>query len=209
MDAQVGRVLDALEATGRAKDTIVVVWGDNGWHLGEKLITGKNSLWDPSTRVPLIFAGPGVARDAKCGRPVELLDIFPTLLELTGFPARPDLEGHSLVPLLKDANAQRVWPAITTHNQHNHGIRTERWRYIRYADGSEELYDLQADPQELKNLAAEAQFATVKRDLAKWLPKLNQPPVPGSAHRVVTYDPATGEVVWEGQKVGKQDPIPD
>ncbi|MCU0613343.1 MAG: sulfatase, partial [Candidatus Eisenbacteria bacterium] len=148
MDAQVGRVLDALEATGRAQDTIVVVWGDNGWHLGEKLITGKNSLWDPSTRVPLIFAGPGIARDAQCGRPVELLDIFPTLLELSGFPARPDLEGHSLVPQLKDARAPREWPAITTHNHDNHGIRTERWRYIRYADGSEELYDMQADPKE-------------------------------------------------------------
>ncbi|MEY4385459.1 MAG: Choline-sulfatase [Verrucomicrobiota bacterium] len=209
MDAQVGRVLDALESTGRAGDTIIVVWGDNGWHLGEKLITGKNSLWDRSTRVPLIFAGPGVTSDAKCGQPVELLDIFPTLLELTGFPARPDIEGHSLVPQLKNANAPREWPAITTHNQNNHGIRTKRWRYIRYADGSEELYDMQADPNEWKNLAADPKFLAVKTDLAKWLPKANKPPVPGSAHRVLSCDPATGEVVWEGQKVGKNDPIPE
>jgi arylsulfatase A-like enzyme len=137
------------------------------------------------------------------------LDLFPNLLELAGFPARADLEGHSLVPQLQDANAPRVWPAITTHNHDNHGIRTERWRYIRHADGSEELYDMQADPNEWKNLAADAQFADVKRDLAKWLPKTSAKPAPGSAHRILTYDPITGEVNWEGQPVGKDEPIPD
>ena len=209
MDSQVGRVLDALDASGRAENTIIVLWSDHGWHLGEKLITGKNSLWDRSTHVPLIFAGPGIAKDAKCARPVELLDIFPTLLELTAFPARPDLEGHTLVPLLKDATAPREWPAITTHNHDNHGIRTERWRYIRYADGSEELYDMVADPNEWTNLAGHTAFAGVKRDLAKWIPKVNKKPVPGSAQRVLLYDPATGEVNWEGKPVGKNEPIPD
>ena len=108
MDAQIGRVLDALETTGRADRTVVVIWGDHGWHLGEKLISGKNTLWDRSTRVPLVFAGPGIAENARCGRPAELLDIFPTLLELCGFPPRGDLEGHSLVPQLKNAAAPRV-----------------------------------------------------------------------------------------------------
>ncbi len=209
MDAQVGRVLAALAATGRADNTIVVVWGDHGWHLGEKQITGKNTLWERSTRVPLIFAGPGVAAGAKSGRPAELLDIFPTLLDLTQFPARPDLEGHSLVPQLKDAKAPRPWPAITTHNHDNHSVRDERWRYIRYADGSEELYDMIADANEWKNLARDPKFAAVKRDLAQWLPKKNLPPAPGSAHRVLTYNPATGEVNWEGKPVGKNEPIPD
>lgn len=209
MDAQLGRVLDALDATGRAGNTIVVLWTDNGWHLGEKLITGKNTLWDRSTRGPLIFAGPGIAKGARCGRPAELLDIFPTLLELAAFPARPDLEGHSLVPQLKNARAPRKWPAITTHNHDNHGIRTERWRYIHYADGSEELFDMQSDPNEWTNLAANPKFASVKRDLAKWLPKVNKKPVPGSAHRILTYDAATGEVNWEGKSVGKNDPIPE
>lgn len=209
MDAQLGRVLDALDATGRAGNTLVVLWADNGWHLGEKLITGKNTLWERSTREPLIFAGPGIARGAKCHRSVELLDIFPTLLELAAFPARNDLEGHSLVPQLKNANAPRKWPAITTHNHDNHGIRTERWRYIHYADGSEELYDMQADPNEWTNLAADPKCAAVKHDLAKWLPKVNRKPAPGSAHRILTYDPATGEAVWEGKPIGKNDPIPD
>jgi arylsulfatase A-like enzyme len=209
MDAQIGRVLAALNATGRVDNTIVVVWGDHGWHLGEKLISGKNTLWDRSTRVPFVFAGPGVARNARCSRPVELLDIFPTLLEMAGLPTRGDLEGHSLVPQLKDAEAPRPWPAITTHNHDNHGIRTQRWRYIRYADGSEELYDMQADPNEWKNLAADPQLADVKRELARWLPQVNLKPAPGSRHRILTYDPETGEVNWEGSAVGKFEPIPD
>jgi arylsulfatase A-like enzyme len=201
MDSQVGRVLDALDATGRSDNTIVVLWSDHGWHLGEKGITGKNTLWERSTRVPLVFAGPGIAKDARCSRPVELLDLFPTLLDLCGFPARPDLEGHSLTAQLKDASAPRAWPAITTHNQGNHAIRTEQWRYIRYADGSEELYDVKADPNEWTNLARDPRHAETKRDLSRWLPKVDRPPVPGSAHRVLTYDPKTGEAIWEGKKL--------
>jgi len=209
MDSQVGRVLAALEQTGRADRTIVVLWSDNGWHLGEKLITGKNTLWEHSTRVPLIFAGPAVARNQRCVQPVELLDIFPTLLELCGLPARPDLEGHSLAPQLKDAHAPRPWPAITTHNQGNHTIRTQDWRYIRYADGSEELYDLREDPREWTNLASNPEHVAVKRDLSRWLPKVDLPPVPGSAHRILTYDPKTGVAVWEGKPIGPNDPIPE
>ena len=201
MDAQVGRVLDALDASGRAEDTIIVLWSDHGWHLGEKGITGKNTLWDRSTRVPLIFAGPSIAKAAKCGRPAELLDIYPTLLELCGLPPRADLEGRTLVPQLKNAVAPREHPAITTHNQGNHTIRTERWRYIRYADVSEELYDLQADPHEWTNLASRVQFAATKRDLAKWLPKKDVPPAPGSQHRILMYDPLTKTAVWEGKTI--------
>jgi arylsulfatase A-like enzyme len=207
MDAQVGRVLDALGKTGRADNTLIVLWSDHGWHLGEKLITGKNTLWERSTHVPLVFAGPGIAQ-AKCSRTVELLDIFPTLLALCEMPARSDLEGHSLLPQLKDANAPREWPAITTHNQGNHSIRTEAWRYIRYADGTEELYDQKADPNEWTNLANQAGNETTKQDLAKWLPKIDKPAVPGSKSRVLTYDKATGEVVWEDQPVDKTAPLP-
>jgi arylsulfatase A-like enzyme len=131
MDGQVGRVLEALQATGQADNTVIVFWGDNGWHLGEKDITGKNTLWDRSTRVPLIVAGPGVTSKGHCEQPAELLDIYPTLVALCGLPAKPDIEGHSLVPQLKDAATPRPWPAITTHGPGNHGIRTDRWRYIR------------------------------------------------------------------------------
>lgn len=208
MDAQLGRVLDALEASGRADETIVVVWSDHGWHLGEKGNIGKTTLWQRSTRVPLVFAGPGVAKGATCSRPAELLDIYPTLAALCELKAPDDLEGHSLVPQLNDADAPREHPAITTHNQGNHAISTERWRYIRYADGSEELYDLRDDPHEWTNLAGDADYAETKRDLARWLPKTNLPLAPGSAHRVLTYDPATGDVTWEGKKIDKNAPLP-
>src|SRR5690606_6518798 len=161
VDSQVGRLLDALDASGRADNTIVVLWSDHGWHIGEKLITGKNTLWDDRTRVPLIFAGPGVNRGGRCHQPAELLDSYPTLTDLSGLPAKEDLEGHSLLPQLEQANAQREWPAITTHHHDNHGIRTAKWRFIQYADGSEELYDMQADPNEWHNLASNSAYADV------------------------------------------------
>ena len=137
VDSQVGRLLDALETNGYAENTIVVLWSDHGYHLGEKLITGNNTLWERSTRVPLIFAGPQVGKGAVCRQPVELLDIYPTLNDLLGLPQVEGLEGHSLLPQLSDPEAIRPWPAITTHNQGNHAVRSARWRYIQYADGSE------------------------------------------------------------------------
>jgi choline-sulfatase len=208
VDAQVGRLLDALDESGRAGDTIIVLWSDHGYHLGEKAISGKNTLWERSTRVPLIFAGPGVAPGQRCTRPAELLDLFPTLAEAAGLPVPGDLEGLSLVPQLKDAAAPRERPAVASHNQGNHAVRDERWRYIRYADGSEELYDLQADPNEWTNLAADPATAPVVAGLRRWLPAPDLPPAPGSAHRVLTRDPATGLPVWEGKVIHPEDPIP-
>lgn len=207
VDSQVGRVLDALEESGLADNTIVVLWSDHGWHLGEKLITGKNTLWDRSTRVPLIFAGPGVQADQVCTRPAELLDIYPTLIDLCTLPKNTALEGHSLLPQLQDANAPRPWPALTTHNHDNHGIRTEDWRYIRYADGSEELYDMEMDPNEWTNLAADPQYAPVVTELRQWLPKTNAKPAPGSKHRILTYEP--GNIVWEDEEITPDAAIPE
>ncbi len=209
VDAQVGRVLDALEKKGLADNTIVVVWGDHGWHLGEKAITGKNTLWDDGTRVPLIFAGPGVTSGQRCTQPAELLDIYPTLVELAGLPTRDDLEGLSLKPQLDDAATARERPAVTSHNKGNHGVRSENWRYIRYADGSEELYDMRKDPNEWTNLAGDAQYADIIAAHKKWLPKVELDPAPGSAHRVLTYDAATDEAIWEGVTVKRADPIPE
>ena len=208
VDSQVGRLLTALDEAGVAENTIVVVWGDHGWHLGEKGITGKNTLWDRSTKVPLIFAGPGVKGGQRCLQPAELLDIYPTLIDLTHLPARADLEGLSLVPQLKDAVTKREHPAITSHNQGNHAIRTERWRYIHYADDSEELYDIQNDPNEWTNIAKKPENAAVIADLKKWLPRIDLPLAPGSASRILTYDKKTDEAVWEEKKIKRTDPIP-
>jgi len=199
MDAQVGRVLDALDESGTADKTIVVLWSDHGWHLGEKGISGKNTLWERSTRVPLIFAGPGIAAGARCARPAELLDLYPTLSDLCGLPQRPDLEGHSLVPQLRDAAAPREWPAITSHGPGNHAVRDERWRYIRYADGGEELYDIEADPREWTNLAAAPEQTERKRALEKWLPAASAAPVPGSKSRLIEL--RDGKVFWETRPV--------
>jgi choline-sulfatase len=199
VDSQVGRILDALESSGLAENTLVVVWSDHGWHLGEKGVTGKNTLWDPSTRVPLIFAGPGVARGGRSSRPAELVDLYPTVAALCGLPPKAGLDGQSLAPQLRDPGAPRLRPAITTHGPNNHGIRTENWRYIRYADGSEELYDLRKDPREWTNLAARADLAGVKAGLAQWLPRVNAPPVPGSSTRLIEI--RDGVPHWESRAI--------
>jgi choline-sulfatase len=206
VDSQVGRVVDAVERAGYRDNTIVVLWSDHGWHLGEKDITGKNSLWDRSTRVPLIFAGPGVAQSSRCHRPAELLDLYPTLADLAGLPAPSGLEGHSLLPQLRDAEAPRTWPAITTHNHDNHGVRSERWRYIRYADGSEELYDMQQDPMEWHNLASDPSLESIKQEHARFLPASSAKPAPGSRHRILTYE--DGVPTWEGAVINPGDAIP-
>lgn len=199
VDSQVGRVLDALEASGHADDTVVVLWSDHGFHLGEKEISGKNTLWDDGTRVPLIFAGPGIVAGARCARPAELLDIYPTLSEICGLPTREGLEGISLAAQLADPAASREHPAITTHNPDNHGVRSERWRYIRYADGSEELYDTHADPNEWRNLAGDRALASVIAEHRRWLPASSLPPVPGSAHRVLVRE--GDQWMWEGEPI--------
>ena len=199
MDSEVGRLLEALKASGKQNDTLVVLWSDHGWHLGEKGITGKNTLWERSTRVPLVFAGPGVAVGGRCAEPVELLDLYPTLIGLVDLPSPGILQGHSLTPQLKDAKAPRRWPAITTSNQGNHAVRTRDWRYIRYADGSEELYDHRDDPNEWTNLAADPAHAETRRELARWLPVIDVPAVPGSAFRVLTRE--NGVWIWEGKPI--------
>jgi choline-sulfatase len=209
MDSQVGRVLDALEASGHADDTVVVLWSDHGWHLGEKEITGKNTLWERSTRVPLILAGPGIVQGVQCGEPAQLLDIYPTLVELCKLPqpkipaAISDrvqgLEGHSLAPQLRDPATPREHPAITSHNLNNHTVRTNRWRYIRYADGSEELYDMQSDPHEWHNLAGKPESKSVIDELRPWLPQANIPPVPNSASRLLVEE--NGQWIWEGKPI--------
>jgi arylsulfatase A-like enzyme len=203
MDSQIGRLLDALDASGEASNTVVVLWSDNGWHLGEKDITGKNSLWKPSTRVPLILAGPGVKTGGRCAQPAELLDIYPTLIDLCGFPAKPELEGHSLKAQLKNDKAKRLWPAITTANQNNHSIVTDKWRFIQYADGSQELYNDQKDPNEWNNLAADPKYKKVIGELKKWLPEINRPLAPGSSSRIL--EQKDGKWYWEGKPIKNEE----
>lgn len=169
-DAQVGRLLDALDKSPYFRNTIVVLWSDNGMHLGEKEHWESFTLWEESTRVPLIFVDPGVTRpDSRCSRPVSLLDIYPTLTELCGHKRKAQLEGESLVPLFYNPQASRNRPAVTTRGL-DHAVRTERWRYIKYHDGTEELYDHQNDPGEFTNLAGQPEYNDIKLKLSTWVP---------------------------------------
>ncbi|MFK7767890.1 MAG: sulfatase [Mariniblastus sp.] len=209
VDSQIARVLDALENSGKAENTIIVLWSDHGYHLGEKEITGKNTLWEESTRVPLIFAGPGVTPKSNCKQPAELLDIYPTLLDLCRLPKNEKLEGLSLLPQLKDANTNRDRPAITTHNHDNHSVRSQRYRYICYADGSEEFYDLKEDPNEWRNMANldSVEIQELKAKHKSYLPTENRKPAPGSQHRILTYE--SGKVTWEGEVIKPDAKIPE
>ncbi|MBB21868.1 MAG: iduronate-2-sulfatase [Roseibacillus sp.] len=181
-DAQIGRVLDSLHRSVHARKTIVVLWGDHGWHLGEKEHWRKHALWEVSTRTPLIFWVPGgAAKGQLCQRPVSLIDIYPTLVELCGLPQRHGMDGQSLKPLLEDPDREWERPVVTTFGFRNHAIRTERWRYIRYSDGGQELYDHEADPNEWSNLASLPRYSSLKSQLAKWLPVTNVKPAKKSS----------------------------
>ena len=179
-DTCVGRVLDALDAGPHAGSTVIVLWGDHGWHLGEKLHWRKFTLWEEATQCPLMVVAPGVAAGGVCSRPVGLIDIYPTLVDLCGLGPNKALEGTSLLPLLKDPQAAWQRPALTTYRRGNHSLRSERWRYTRYRDGTEELYDHGSDEMEWTNLAGDARFDDVKRDLARYLPAHDAPDAPGS-----------------------------
>lgn len=177
-DEQIGRLLEALAKTAYAQDTIVVLWSDHGFHLGEKRHWEKFALWEKTTRSPLIIVAPAVAKPgARCRRPVSLLDIYPTLVELCNLSPNPALEGISLVPLLRQPQAEWSRPAVTTWGRGNHSVRSQRWRYIQYKDGSSELYDHRSDPHEWFNLSGKPGNAKVIHDLQKWLPKHEAPPV--------------------------------
>ncbi len=180
-DSQVGRLLDGLEKSPQRDNTIVCLWSDHGWSLGEKSHWRKFALWEEPTRTVFVWKVPGVTQPGGvCGRTVDYVSIYPTLCELTGLPQPKHLDGRSLAPLLRDPKSAWDTPAITTHGLKNHAVRTEGWRYIRYANGDEELYDETADPLEYTNLANRTEQATRKSELAKWLPKSDAANLPGA-----------------------------
>ena len=176
-DECLGKVLNALENSSYRDNTIVVLWSDHGYHLGEKLHWRKSTLWEEATRSLLMFQVPGVTQaDIVVPSPVSLVDIYPTLVDLSELPPNPDLQGQSLKPLLKNPALDWEQPVITTFRPGNYSIRSRHWRYTRYADGSEELYDHKIDSLEWKNLATDPQHISIKQELAEWLPKEYTPP---------------------------------
>jgi arylsulfatase A-like enzyme len=181
VDHQVGRVIDALEKSDYADNTVIVLFSDHGYHLGEKNRVSKHSLWEESTRVPMMFVpnrNSKVTRAAAgthSSKPVELLDIYPTLTELCGLPAKTSNEGRSLVPLMDDPETEWKFAALTTYARKCHALRSDRYRYIRYEDGSEELYDHEIDPEEWDNVAGEPEFAELVMRFRFELPKQDAP----------------------------------
>lgn len=178
-DAMLGKVLDALENSYHADNTIVVLWSDHGWHLGEKQHWQKFTAWRVCTRIPLIIRVPQSTPGLPCGtapsicsKPVNLLSLFPTLLALCGLPAESQHDGPSLVPLLGDPESEWKHLSITyLADPGSYGLSTEQWRYIHYANGDEELYDVKDDPHEWNNLAGVAEHAAKLAQLRAESPK--------------------------------------
>lgn len=177
-DAQIGRIIDALDQSEYGKNTIVVLWGDHGWSLGEKQHWRKFALWEETTRAPLIFRVPGVTRAGSvCYTPVDFMNVFPTLAQLCGIELPSHVEGVSMVSLLKKPDAPWTRPAITTMGFGNHSVRTKKWRYISYLGGGQELYDEENDRYEFHNLASDPKYRKIISQLKQYLPKHNQPEI--------------------------------
>lgn len=171
-DAMVGRILNALESSPYADNTIVVLWSDHGYHLGEKGQWGKHTLWERTSNVPFVWAGPSVAKGARTDVTVSLIDIYPTLVEKCNLPApRQELEGVSLASTLKnpdEATDRTVY--LPYMNPGEYTVMNRDWRYIHYDDKNQELYSVKEDPHEWNNLASDPQYADVITKLRESAP---------------------------------------
>jgi len=174
MDMNVGRLVDALEEFEERDNTIVVLWSDHGYHHGEKAHHKKSTLWRESSDVPFIWIVPGVTTpNTICDRSVDLQSLYPTLCDLAGLPIPFHVDGDNIRSLLQDPEAEWEGIAKITMKYQNHAIVDQRYRYIRYLDGSEELYDHDVDPHEFINLASDSQYNDIKTKLSEWLPQVN------------------------------------
>jgi len=173
VDYELGRVLDALESSKYADNTIIVLWSDHGYRLGEKGTFAKHALWETATKAPLLFAAPNLPKGKKIEAPVEMLSIYPTLLELSGLPAYSRNEAQSLVPLMQTGTSADETYAITTFGMNNHTVKVAGYRYIRYEDGTEEFYDHNTDPNEWTNEAKNPKYTAQIEKMKGLLPKVN------------------------------------
>ena len=182
VDYCLGVLFDALAKSKYADNTIIMLWGDHGWHLSEKMKYGKTDLWEESCRVPLLVSVPGLTKpDFKCEGVVNLLDMYPTLVELCGLPPNAENEGRSFAPLLKNPSMEWNVPTLTTYQYKNHSLTDGRYRYTWYggkADGAEELYDHSVDPLEHTNLAANPESQEIIALFKKYLPTHDEPNAP-------------------------------
>ncbi|MCD6564849.1 MAG: sulfatase [Bacteroidales bacterium] len=192
-DAQVGSVLNALEKSKYADNTIVLLWSDHGWHLGSKQHWHKQTLWEEATRIPFIIRVPDVTKNGSiCKHPVDMVNVFPTLISLCGLLPMEGLDGHDMTSILKNPESNWKWPALSEIKTGNMAVRTNKWRYIRYKDGEEELYDRENDPYEWNNLTGNSKYRSILEEHRKWIPDTFATPVPGK--EAFFFDPH--EYTW-------------
>ena len=187
VDAQVGKVLDALHESLYANNTIIVLWSDHGYHLGEKNRFAKQALWERNTRSLLIIKDLEKNRGQICDAPTQLIDIYPTLVDLCGLPVYPMAEGHSLRPLLSNPKKKWTYPAFTFYGKGNGVVRDQRFRLTQYEDGALEIYDMRKDPEEWHNLAATRKGKKIARKLLPHLPDQWAPLSQYSSYEINPY----------------------
>lgn len=164
-DAMIGRILDALDKSPYRDNTIIVLWSDNGFHLGEKGHWGKHTLWQRTTNVPMMWAGPGLAKGAKITASSSLIDIYPSLVDLCKLSPDPGFDGKSLAKALRDPSKAQDHEIFTVAAEGEYSSVNTQWRYIHYRDGTEELYDVKADPNEWSNLANNPEYQKIKEQM--------------------------------------------
>lgn len=193
VDRQIGRLIEKLDTSALADNTWIILWSDHGWQLGDKQHWGKWTAWRQSTRVPLIIVPPRghpCARGKACAEPVSLLDLYPTILDICRLPAREHLAGLSLTPLLENPESRTGRAVVTTCDPGNHALTTRDWRYLRYHDGSQELYHTGTDPHEWHNLAAHPGHQVILQELRQHLEQKLGEQAPGSRSQPPTPKPS-------------------
>lgn len=185
-DAMLGRVLDAIDEGGHADNTIVIVWSDQGFHLGEKGQWGKHTLWKQTTHVPLIFAGANLPQSRRVDATVGLIDLYPTLIELCNLPVQHQMDGMSLLPVLKDSGSAADRDLFIPSNERgSYAVVNKNWRYIYYRDATEELYNVKDDPDEWYNLAGDPNYRSVIEELRRAAPEFHPGATPRNSLNLV------------------------
>ncbi|WP_236973815.1 sulfatase [Membranihabitans maritimus] len=199
-DYLVGEIINELKQSIYNKNTVVVLWSDHGWHLGTKNHWHKQTLWEECTKIPFIIRAPNASGNGQlCDKPVDMVNVFPTLAALANLPAKKDIDGYDMTSLLEDPKSSWGYPAITEIGIGNVSVRSDKWRYILYNDGTEELYNSQSDPNEWTNLASNVKYMAVISKHRKWVPKSFADPVAGKEKYY--FDPY--EYSWLNRTTGE------